>query len=116
MKVLVTGAAGFLAQHLLPVLQREGHETIPIDNLEEFDEKSKRGVEYGDIREPFTFDRFKDCEAVVHLAAVAAPDLARRNKAEAFNINVRGTQNVLDFARKNGMKKVVFVSSLRVDA
>ena len=114
MRILVTGAGGFLAQHLIPALLKEGHEVSPIDNLEEFDEKSKKGIEYGDIREPFTFARFKDCEAVIHLAAIAAPDLARRNKAEAFNINVRGTFNILEFARKSGMKKVVFMSSAHV--
>ena len=54
------------------------------------------------------------CDAVIHLAAMAAPKLCDESPAQAFSINVNGTLQVLKFALASGAKKFVFASSAHV--
>src|SRR5690606_9273295 len=69
-------------------------------------------VVVGDVRDPATLDRLFDGvgidAAVFHVAAVIHPTSSTR---EFFDVNVGGTQNVVDRARRNGASRLVHVSS-----
>ena len=118
-KVCVTGAAGFLGRHLSVGLLARGAEVIALDNFEigshdAFD-KSKDGLTVcnADIRD---IDSIKsavgEADVVYHLAAIANPRTCQRDFSLAFDVNIRGTQNVLDASHH--VERMVFLSSIMV--
>lgn len=118
MKVLVTGGAGFIGQHVVRTLLDGGHEVLAFDNLRRgrFGEMASRGatVVEGDVRSPDAVaDAMAGCGAVVHLAAEANVMRCECDPAYAFEANVAGTWNVAQAARAHGCH-VVFSSSREV--
>ncbi|MDO4203968.1 MAG: NAD-dependent epimerase/dehydratase family protein [Selenomonadaceae bacterium] len=119
MKILVTGGAGFIGSHLLPVLLKQGHEVTVADNLTTgFQEYVPDGVrtEVLDVRsealtELMQQERF---EAVVHLAAQTQVDVSMQEPQLDADENVMGTINVLEASRKSGVKRIVIASSAAV--
>lgn len=123
MNVVVTGAAGFIGQHLTDHLQKEGHTITGID-LRQMMIYGFRG----DITSDVTMDAIADVvkeggvaspfggkvDAIIHLAAVASPLIAQRDPVRAWSTNVHGTQNVLQLAFKVGCPRVIFFSSAHV--
>lgn len=118
MKLLVTGVAGFLGSNLLERLLAEGHEVVGIDNLsmgrmeniaEHAPNPAFRFIR-ADVTEPATFERLTpDFDCIVHLAAFKIP---RYGKAiDTLRINYRGTEAVLEFARRAGCKCVLASTS-----
>jgi len=126
---LVTGAAGFIGSHVVDRLLAEGWRVTAVDNFDDFyDVELKRRNVAGhlqhpayrlvelDIRDetalaerlPPTFD------VVVHLAARAGVRPSIRNPLLYQDVNVRGTQNLLEFARQRGVTQFVFASSSSV--
>jgi nucleoside-diphosphate-sugar epimerase len=114
MKVLVTGATGFLGGHLTETLVEKGEEvralvrdTAKANNLK------KLGVELcsGDLRDPASlFSAAQGVEIIYHCAGM----VDEWGKKESFyEANVEGTKNLLEAALKNGCK-VVHTSSLTV--
>ncbi len=97
MRVLVTGARGFIGRHLCKFLSDQNHDVLEWD-LPDQDIT-------GDLVNPRPLD------AVVHLAAVASPGLCDRDPALAFLVNVRGTHNVLKMAVAAGAKRFILASS-----
>ena len=97
MKVLVTGAAGFLGKHLSKALEEAGHTVLGWDLPDQ------------DITQPFGTPPLLD--AVIHLAAVASPAVCDRDPATAFGVNVQGTHNVLKLAIQAGAKRFVMAST-----
>ncbi len=94
MKVLITGAKGFIGNHLAERLKRLG------DEVESFDVADKQ-----DIRVPFRVQAAVDGkDAVFHLAAVADLNWAMQHPVETFDINVGGTWNVAYACTKAGAK------------
>jgi nucleoside-diphosphate-sugar epimerase len=115
MKILVTGATGFLASHLVPALQGHGY---PVRALvlpsEDPGPLSRLGVEVhtGDVCQPDTLaPAMREVDAVLHLAAAIG---VRRPMREYYAINVTGTRNVCLAARAAGVKRLVHVSSTSV--
>jgi nucleoside-diphosphate-sugar epimerase len=112
MKIAITGAAGFLGYHLAQGLGAE-HELTLLD-IAPFDAAEyPQGVSFhdADVRDDAALRRlFAGQDAVIHAAAA----LPLWKKSEIRAINVRGTVNVLDAARQNGVERVVFVSSTAV--
>ncbi|MDA1061009.1 MAG: NAD(P)-dependent oxidoreductase [bacterium] len=114
MKHFVTGGAGFFGLHLIEKLLSEGQEVIVYD-LEDLDQKYlDMGVSFvkGDI-----LDQSKLIEAmkgadVVHHTAAALP-ISRSGK-HFWKVNVEGTQNVLNSALENGVKKFLHLSTSSV--
>jgi len=120
-KVLVTGAAGFIGSHLIPVLLQEGYEVFALD-VAEARGKVKEEVFLidADICDAeFMLNTGKGLnnlkiDSIIHLAAIAAPRVAEKKPEETFRINVYGTLNVLRMAKEAHVKRVVFPSSAHV--
>lgn len=115
MRILITGAAGFIGSHLFDYFEKQGHQVIGIDN---FSHPSKhpivKRVGYGDVRYPATiFELVKEVDTVYHLASQIHVDKSIHYPHETVDINVGGTLNVLEACRKYG-KKLIFASSSEV--
>ena len=123
MRVLVTGAAGFIGSHLVDRLLAEGEEVLAVDNL-----SSGRLSNLADARRSttgkFTFQRVdvtstalgelvkrQKPEVVFHLAAQVDVRKSVADPLHDATINVLGTLNVLQSASEVGARKVVFTSS-----
>jgi len=117
-RALVTGVAGFLGSNLLERLLREGWNVVGIDNfskgrIENIAEclRDERFRLYrADVTDPATLDSLEpgfDC--IVHLAAFKIP---RYGKAiDTLKINYIGTENILEFARRENTKCVMASTS-----
>ena len=111
-KVLITGGAGFLGINLIRHLAARGYALASLD-VEEFDypEKSKIEIIKGDIRDKAMLDlAMEDVDFVVHTAAA----LPLYSPEDIYTTDVEGTRNVLEVARRHGVKRVVHVSSTAV--
>jgi len=114
MKILVTGASGFVGSHVARILSEQGAElrllvraTSPILNLEPLPGERVCG-DLGDA--PSLRKAMSGCEAVFHVAAdyrLWAPD-ARA----LYRTNVDGTRAILETARQVGVRRVVYTSSV----
>jgi nucleoside-diphosphate-sugar epimerase len=110
MKVLVTGASGFIGRPLVSLLTARGHSVRGmVRRAAEAQEISGIEIEVGDVRDAGAVDRAtRGVDAVVHLAA--ATGVARASVAR--EVNVQGTRRILDALRVNGGRRVVFISSI----
>lgn len=115
MKVLVTGAAGFIGAHLCDQLEKDGHYVIGIDNFSHASlHPYRKKVQYGDVRYRDTVDELvESVDIVIHCAAQIHVDKSISNPQETFDVNCTGTLNVLEACRKYG-KKMIFASSSEV--
>jgi UDP-glucuronate 4-epimerase len=131
MNFLVTGGAGFIGSHVCERLLRDGHAVWAFDDLNDFynpQVKRKNIREIQSLAKPFEFiaSHLSDVKAladlfgqvrfdqVIHLAARAGvrPSL---DEPEFFQqVNVEGTVNVLEAARRHGVKKISIASSSSV--
>lgn len=112
-KLAVTGGAGFLGYHLCRNLKDKFDEIIAIDIAPIEPKEYPRNTRYFniDIRNKNALENaFHGVDCVVHSAAA----LPLWKKKDIFDTNVEGTRNVLLSAEKNGIKRVVFVSSTAV--
>lgn len=113
-KLLITGGSGFLGVHLARKLLRQSYEVTLFD-IAPLDAKDLTGkVKHikGDVRNKKNVDNaIKNQDYVVH-AAAALPIL--REKKIIFDVNITGTNNVLEASLKNNVKRLVFISSTAV--
>lgn len=126
MKVLVTGADGFIGSHLVEQLVREGHNVraLVLYNsfsswgwLEQAPQDIKDAIEVvaGDVRDPNGVrDALRDCDAVCHLAALIAIPYSYHSPDMYVDTNIKGTLNILQAARDLGTKKVIHTSTSEV--
>jgi UDP-glucuronate decarboxylase len=108
MKVLITGAAGFLGSHLSDQLLAQGHDVIGVDN---FFTGSKKNVahllsnsSFELIRHDITFPLYVECDAILNFACPASPVHYQRNPVETLKTNVHGAINMLGLARRTGAR------------
>ena len=112
MKVLVTGADGFVGQHLGRALRAAGH-----DVLEHSGPDSPGGVDITDGDGVRAMLETRAPDAVIHLAAVSSVSESHRSAARTFSVNVLGTVNLLTAARAVCPKaRVLVVGSVRSTA
>jgi UDP-glucose 4-epimerase len=122
MKIIVTGGAGFIGSAVVPKLQSENHDVYVYDNLSfgnrEFINVPDSHFCIGDIREAKTVDDFiskVQPDVIIHLAAVHFIPYCNEHPFESSDINIRGTINVLESAKKvKNLKKVFFASTAAV--
>jgi len=95
-KILVTGAKGFIGSHLVSKLNRLNYQVIPFD------------IDVGDVTNENSLNRYfdKDITHVFHLAGKTFIPDSWSNPHSFFKINVMGTLNVLEFCRK---KEATFI-------
>jgi UDP-glucuronate 4-epimerase len=130
MKILVTGAAGFIGSNLAEKLAKRGDEVVGLDNFNDYyDPNKKRTNEKrlkaypnfrmieADIRDRgqmlalFETEKF---EAVAHLAALAGVRNVVKFPEEYVEVDFNGTQHLMDGARTNGVKNFVMASTSSV--
>lgn len=125
-KILVTGADGFIGSHLTETLVRAGYEVKAFVLYNSFnswgwldhcaaDVKGKFEVFAGDIRDPHGVkEAMKDCDAVLHLAALIAIPYSYHSPDTYVDTNIKGTLNVLQASRELGVQRVVHTSTSEV--
>ena len=114
MKAFVTGATGFLGAHVARVLAEQGADlrllvrpTSDLRNIEGL--KADRVT--GDLRSAASLEKaVAGCDVVFHVAADYR--LWVRDPEQMYRSNVEGTRALLDAARKNGVRRVVYTSSV----
>jgi dihydroflavonol-4-reductase len=114
MKVIVTGANGFLGSWLTKALVQDGHEVFalvrPKSDVSELAGTGCKYV-YGDVTDAVSLlEAFKDMDAVFHLAGVIAYKKSQR--ALMDRVNVEGTRNVVEVCRERHIKRLVYLSSV----
>ncbi len=120
MSVLVTGGAGFIGSNLVDELLTQGFEVTVVDdfsegkmeNLARWKGNSKLDVIRGDIRDGRLMERLCDHrEWVFHLAGCSRIQPSITDPGIAVSNNMVGTFNVLEAARRGGVKRVVYSAS-----
>jgi UDP-glucuronate 4-epimerase len=131
MNFLVTGGEGFIGSHVCERLLRDGHSVWAFDDLNPFYDpqfKQRNLREIQSLARPFEFIHGDICDAntlgeifssvkfdqVIHLAARAGVRPSLADPALYQRVNVEGTVNVLEAARKSGAKKIIIASSSSV--
>lgn len=115
--ILITGVAGFIGSNLADRLLKEGYPVIGLDNLAYgVIEQVPKGVEFHklDIRSNDIHSLFKSVDTVFHLAAKNCIEDCQEDPVETADINVRGTANVFEAARRAKVRKVVNAESSAV--
>ncbi|MGA1980729.1 MAG: GDP-mannose 4,6-dehydratase [Sedimentisphaerales bacterium] len=129
MKVLITGAAGFIGSHLSERLLDDGLMVVGVDNFDDFyDPQIKRqNIEdcvknknfqlvEADIRDIAAMDKAigSGVEIIVHLAARAGVRPSIENPLLYADVNINGTMVLLETAKKHKVNKFIFGSSSSV--
>jgi dihydroflavonol-4-reductase len=114
LKAFVTGATGFLGSHVARALADQGAElrllARPTSNLRNL-QGLKAETATGDLRDLASLEKaMSGCDTVFHVAADYR--LWVRDPAEMYRSNVGGTRAILEAARKNGVKRIVYTSSV----
>ena len=126
MKILITGADGFIGSHLTETLVREGCDVRAFVFYNSFnscgwldscadDVKGKFEVFAGDIRDPFGVkEAMKNCDVVLHLASLIAIPFSYNSPDSYVDTNIKGTLNILQAARELQVKRVIITSTSEV--
>jgi len=121
MRALVTGGAGFIGSHIATHLVAGGHDVVVLDNLSTGKRENlaeiERSVRFvlGDVRDAAKVAEVAaGCEVIFHEAAIVSVPRTVENPEESHDVNIEGTLNVLQAARKAGARRVVLASSAAV--
>jgi UDP-glucuronate 4-epimerase len=129
LNILVTGGAGFIGSHLVGALLDKGHKITVVDNFDDFYSRELKELnirpfinhsnltfkeldilDADALREQLT----ENFDAIIHLAAKAGVRPSIQNPLLCQQVNVSGTQNMLEFAKDRSILNFVFASSSSV--
>jgi dTDP-glucose 4,6-dehydratase len=125
-KILVTGADGFIGSHVVETLVKSGHDVraFVLYNsfnswgwLDESDKAIRDSIDIfaGDIRDPHGVDKAAEKqEVILNLAALIAIPYSYHSPDTYIDTNIKGTLNILQAARRHGVKRVVQTSTSEV--
>jgi dTDP-glucose 4,6-dehydratase len=125
-KILVTGADGFIGSHVVETLVKSGHDVraFVLYNsfnswgwLDESDKAIRDSIDIfaGDIRDPHGVDKaVENQEVILNLAALIAIPYSYHSPDTYIDTNIKGTLNILQAARRHGVKRVVQTSTSEV--
>jgi UDP-glucose 4-epimerase len=115
---LVTGGAGFIGGHLVEGLLARGHRVRVLDDLSTGKRENLKAVEGrveflpGSITDPTIVKQaVQGCEVVFHLAALPSVARSVEEPVASHEVCATGTLHVLDAARQNGVRRVVYAAS-----
>jgi UDP-glucose 4-epimerase len=114
MRIGVTGGSGFIASHVVDQLIADGHEVVVIDHRVR---PHRNDVQFEDIdilNLSALIYATKGCEYLFHLAAVSNVNYAHKYPVYTVDLNITGTANVLEAARLNKVRRVLFASTVWV--
>ncbi len=123
MKILITGGAGFVGSHLCEKYTKEGYMVVCLDNLMSGNLINIRHLlNYrnfklirGDIRDFELLEKVvRDVDVVFHLAAQIHVDRSYIEPRLTYDVNVMGTQNILEAARMFDTKRIIYASTSEV--
>jgi len=123
MKLLITGGAGFIGSHLCDKYTKEGHNVLCLDNFMSGNLMNiKHLLDYrnfklikGDIRDFNSLEKImRDVDVVFHLAAQIHVDRSYIEPQLTYEVNVIGTQNILEVAKIYDAKRVIYASTSEV--
>lgn len=117
--IVVTGGAGFIGSNLVDKLVKENYKVIVIDNFATgqmknlFKSKKKIKILKADVYldKKKLFKYLKNVDCIFHLAGLADIVPSINDPIKYFNVNVLGTLNILEAARKNNIKKIIYAAS-----
>ena len=119
MRILITGGSGFLGSHLSKFLIKHGHTITVFDNFSNSKSKTiknnKIKIIEGDILNYSVLSHSMQCiDLVIHLAAQISVKDSIKNPEKTMEINVQGTQNLLDSCVENKIHNFIAASSAAV--
>ena len=118
--ILVTGADGFIGSHLTEMLLEEGHHVRALSYYNSFNDWGwLEGLDHpelevvtGDVRDPYFCKHLsKDVDTIFHLAALIAIPYSYIAPDSYVDTNIKGTLNICQAAKENGVKKVLITST-----
>lgn len=111
-RILITGITGFVGSHLAKKLSELGAKVYGISRRELSGNVLRTSIEnYESINE---YVRQESIEVCVHLAAEALVEAGQIDPYQTFKININGTLNILEIARKNNLERVIIASTSHV--
>jgi UDP-glucose 4-epimerase len=123
MKMLITGGAGFIGSHLCDKYVKDGHTVLCLDNFMSgslakirhlLDCRNFKLIK-GDIRDSDLLERIMSgVDVVFHLAAQIHVDRSYIEPRLTYEVNVMGTQNILEVARMHDVARVIYASTSEV--
>ena len=115
--ILITGASGFVGSHLVKKLVSKGSKVVTFSHKEKI--KPQVGVvdESGSVE---SFEKVNDVikkhkvNIIFHLAAQPLVEIGQTNLIKTFDVNIKGTWNVLEAARENQVQRIIVASTVHV--
>ena len=115
MKILVTGGSGFLGGHVADALSDDGHDVVVYDVRPSDYLRAGQSMKVASVLDMDALDEaMEGCDVVYHLAAVADLSEALDKPMETVETNIVGTTNMLETARRKGINRFVFASTIYV--
>lgn len=110
MRIGVTGGAGFIGSHVICRLVHDGHDVCALDI-----QKPQSGIDFREVDVldlPALTEATTDLDVIFHLAGMSNVDFAYKDPVRTVRLNVDGTAHVLEATRRNGLRRMVFASTV----